>query len=247
MTLFSDRAIARVTPAGVVTRFPLPGVDGSPAGITAGPDGALWFVGGGVQPHRTRGHGRRHHRVPGAQRAGRCLRHRERSGRRALDRQPGLEQHRASHRRPGPTRRCRCRPRARARSSSTARPRTTTSGSPRTGADAIGRSLATPAGPVAQFPVTRPPEGEVTTRALPTGARATVRCSDACTVSAQLLAPRAVARKLGVAGRGPLVSLGPVSKASPARSRHLGAVSRGVAAQAGRRGPTCSPLRLHDP
>src|SRR5438552_2044428 len=34
--------IGRITPAGVVTEFPIPGV--GPDSITAGPDGQLWFT-----------------------------------------------------------------------------------------------------------------------------------------------------------------------------------------------------------
>jgi len=40
---FADR-IARMTPAGVLTEFPLPGSDRAPRGIVTGPDGNLWFV-----------------------------------------------------------------------------------------------------------------------------------------------------------------------------------------------------------
>src|SRR5687768_12623885 len=36
-------AVNRITPAGVVTRFPLPG-GGLPLGITGGPDGNVWFT-----------------------------------------------------------------------------------------------------------------------------------------------------------------------------------------------------------
>jgi len=36
--------IGRITTAGVVTEFPLPGAGSAPAGITAGSDGALWFT-----------------------------------------------------------------------------------------------------------------------------------------------------------------------------------------------------------
>jgi hypothetical protein len=99
------------------------------------------------------------------------------------------------------------------------------------GRDSIGRVAPTPAGPVTQFAVdTLPPKAKITTRGAPTGANATIRCSEACTVSAELLAPRAVARRLGVSGRGPLVSLGRSSKATPARKQGLAVrVSRGVA------------------
>ena len=45
VTLHSRQAIARITPAGQVTEFPLPSGGGNPAGITVGPDGALWFTG----------------------------------------------------------------------------------------------------------------------------------------------------------------------------------------------------------
>ncbi len=52
--------IGRMTPAGVVTEFPLPattlpaGSSGSPPGptaITAGPDGALWFTETSINPN----------------------------------------------------------------------------------------------------------------------------------------------------------------------------------------------------
>jgi len=36
--------IARITTAGVITEFPVPTPGGGPIGITAGPDGALWFT-----------------------------------------------------------------------------------------------------------------------------------------------------------------------------------------------------------
>jgi hypothetical protein len=36
--------IGRITPGGVVTGFPVPTVNGSLGGITAGPDGNLWFT-----------------------------------------------------------------------------------------------------------------------------------------------------------------------------------------------------------
>jgi len=36
--------IARITTAGVVTEYPIPAASCSPTGITAGPDGALWFT-----------------------------------------------------------------------------------------------------------------------------------------------------------------------------------------------------------
>jgi streptogramin lyase len=41
-------AIARVTPAGIVTRYTIPTPSAEPRGITAGPDGNIWFVEGGV-------------------------------------------------------------------------------------------------------------------------------------------------------------------------------------------------------
>ncbi|HMI81901.1 MAG TPA: hypothetical protein VK480_08960 [Solirubrobacterales bacterium] len=37
-------AVLRVTPAGEVTRFPLPHRESGPSAITLGPDGALWFT-----------------------------------------------------------------------------------------------------------------------------------------------------------------------------------------------------------
>ena len=42
----SVRRIGRITPAGVITEFPLPGA-GAPLEITSGPDGNLWFTVGG--------------------------------------------------------------------------------------------------------------------------------------------------------------------------------------------------------
>ncbi len=41
--------IARITPAGVITEFPIPSQFNSPDGITTGPDHALWFNGFGGQ------------------------------------------------------------------------------------------------------------------------------------------------------------------------------------------------------
>jgi len=45
----ADRAVGRITPAGVVSEFPLPtapGALGEPAsgGTTSGPDGNVWFT-----------------------------------------------------------------------------------------------------------------------------------------------------------------------------------------------------------
>jgi streptogramin lyase len=39
-----DNLIARVTPSGTMTAFPLPTSNAEPYGITAGPDGNLWFT-----------------------------------------------------------------------------------------------------------------------------------------------------------------------------------------------------------
>jgi virginiamycin B lyase len=36
--------IGRITPSGVVTEFPIPTPGSRPTGITAGPDGNLWFT-----------------------------------------------------------------------------------------------------------------------------------------------------------------------------------------------------------
>ena len=36
--------IGRITPAGVITEFPVPSVDSGPATIAAGPDGNMWFT-----------------------------------------------------------------------------------------------------------------------------------------------------------------------------------------------------------
>ena len=57
--------IGRITPAGVITEFPVPhGQRALPDGIAAGPDGNLWFTESTVQPDRPDHPGRRHHRVP---------------------------------------------------------------------------------------------------------------------------------------------------------------------------------------
>jgi streptogramin lyase len=43
-TEFWTNRIGRITPAGVLTEFPIPTLDSAPRGITTGPDGNLWFV-----------------------------------------------------------------------------------------------------------------------------------------------------------------------------------------------------------
>jgi streptogramin lyase len=43
-TEYAANKIARITPAGVVTEFPVPTAMSAPYGITQGPDGAMWFV-----------------------------------------------------------------------------------------------------------------------------------------------------------------------------------------------------------
>ena len=49
---FIGSSIGRITTAGVVTTYTDPGIDG-PVGITAGPDGALWFTNDGYQDGTT--------------------------------------------------------------------------------------------------------------------------------------------------------------------------------------------------
>jgi streptogramin lyase len=44
VTEYSGDQIAQVTPAGVVTEFPIPTQQSAPAGIVAGSDGNLWFI-----------------------------------------------------------------------------------------------------------------------------------------------------------------------------------------------------------
>ena len=39
-------SVARMTPDGVFTEFPLPTPSAAPKGITAGPDGNLWLIEG---------------------------------------------------------------------------------------------------------------------------------------------------------------------------------------------------------
>jgi streptogramin lyase len=39
-----DQQIARITPGGMITKFPLPAPKGEPWEITTGPDGNLWFT-----------------------------------------------------------------------------------------------------------------------------------------------------------------------------------------------------------
>jgi virginiamycin B lyase len=43
-TEHSGNKIGRITPAGVITEFPIPTRRSGPFGITAGPDGNLWFT-----------------------------------------------------------------------------------------------------------------------------------------------------------------------------------------------------------
>ena len=43
-TIFCDDAVFRITPAGIVTRFPVPTSGACAYGITSGPDGNLWFT-----------------------------------------------------------------------------------------------------------------------------------------------------------------------------------------------------------
>jgi virginiamycin B lyase len=43
-TEFAGNNIGRITPAGVITEFPLPTADSEPIGITTGPDGNLWIA-----------------------------------------------------------------------------------------------------------------------------------------------------------------------------------------------------------
>ena len=57
-----------MTTAGVITEFSVPTANSGPSGITAGPDGNLWFTEGGYgfwcrTQNRTNHHGRRRHRV----------------------------------------------------------------------------------------------------------------------------------------------------------------------------------------
>jgi virginiamycin B lyase len=44
VTEYAGDQIARVTPAGAVTEFPIPSQQSAPAGIVAGSDGNLWFI-----------------------------------------------------------------------------------------------------------------------------------------------------------------------------------------------------------
>jgi virginiamycin B lyase len=237
VTLFSGRAIVRVTPAGAVTMFPLPGVDGSPAGITAGPDGALWFVEAGSNRIGRVATDGTITEFPGPAAPGGAFGIASGpDGALWIANQDSNTIGRLTtagvySQVPVPTAR--------------SRPIEITAGADKNlwftqnGRDSIGR-VAPPGGPVTQFAVdTVPPKAKVTTRGTATGANATIRCSEACTVSGELLAPRAVARKLGVAGRGPLVSLGRSSKTAPARKQGLSVrVSRGVAAKLAARGST---------
>jgi virginiamycin B lyase len=241
VTLSSRRVIARVTPAGTVTEFPMPGVDGNPAGITVGPDGALWFAemvsnrvgrvatdgtiteftlpvaAGGAFGIASGPDGALWIAQQDSNRIGR------------------LTTAGAYTEVPVPT--------AGARPVQIA----AAAGSlwfTENGRDQLGRVApgAPPSGigPVAEFRVDAvPPRATVTARGVrPTGATATIRCSEACTVSADLLAPRAVARKLGVSGRGPLVSLGRSSRGLARKHGVSVRVSRGVSRRLAARGST---------
>ena len=237
VTLGAGRAIARVIPSsGAFVKFdlPSPGV-GNPAGITVGPDNALWFSeANSTRIGRMTTDGALTD-FPGPLTAGGVygiatgpdgalwIANQDSS---SIARLTPAGVAGASIPTPG------------------GRPIQVTLGADhniwftQNGRDAIGRVGAT--GPVTQFPVdTTAPKAKITTKGTPTGARATVRCSEACRVSAELLAPRALARQLGVAGRGPLVSLGRSSKAALGRKHGIAVrVSRGVAAKLAARGPT---------
>jgi streptogramin lyase len=43
-TEFGHQSVAKITPDGHITEYPIPGADQELGGITAGPDGALWFT-----------------------------------------------------------------------------------------------------------------------------------------------------------------------------------------------------------
>lgn len=43
-TKWHGNKIGRITPAGVITEFPVPTANSEPIGITAGPDGNIWFT-----------------------------------------------------------------------------------------------------------------------------------------------------------------------------------------------------------
>lgn len=43
-TGFNGNRIGRITTSGVITEYPIPTQSSGPEGISAGPDGDLWFV-----------------------------------------------------------------------------------------------------------------------------------------------------------------------------------------------------------
>jgi streptogramin lyase len=260
VTLFSRHGVARVTLDGAITEFLLPSSAGNPAGITVGPDGALWFtesqfpavgrittagvlseiplpsVGPGGPTGITVG-------SDGAlwvtNRAANTIGRLTTAGGYTEARLPagGLP--------------------------------IKIVGLPAAGVwftengrDRIGRLLpaATPSGfgALKEFAYdTTPPKAKVTvTAAARASARAGLRsgknlslrtrikCTEACSVVAELLAPKAVAAKLGVSGAGPLVLLGRTSR-GPARARTLPVgLNAKISKALARRGPTSLSLRV---
>ena len=205
VTLHSRQVIARVTPAGQVTEFPLPSGGGNPAGITVGPDGALWFAentAARVGRMTTAGVVTE---IPLPGRAARSLGHRHGPRRRAVDRRAGREPHRPHHHGRSASRRSRSPPRAPSPSRSSSGP----SGVlwfTENGRDRIGQvgpaSIASGISPIREFAYdATPPAAKLTVGPSAAGVLPLrVRCSEKCSVLAELVAAPALARKLGVAG-----------------------------------------------
>jgi hypothetical protein len=261
VTLFSRHGVARITPAGAITEFLLPSGAGNPSGITVGPDGALWFsleqypgVGrittagvigefplagagpGGASGIALGSDGALWLSYPTGNRIGR------------LTFAGAYTEVALTTRGAKPIK---------------------IVGAPaaaiwftENGRDRIGRILpaatATGFGPIKEFAYdATPPKATVTvTSAARSAARAglragrrlslstRVRCNEACSVVAELAAPRALAAQLGVKGSGPQVVLGRASRGL-ARSRTLAVrlnarISRALA----RRPPTSLQLRV---
>ena len=140
--------IGRITPAGVITdsRFRPPAA--ARFGITAGPDGNLWFTGVSRQQDRPDHAGRSDHRVPGPTAAAQPADH---AGPR---REPLVHRDRRQQDRPDHARRRDHRVRdpdgQRPADGNRIRAPTGTSGSPKFSGDKIGR--ITPAGVITEFP-----------------------------------------------------------------------------------------------
>ena len=260
VTLSSRHGIARVTPAGAVSEFLLASNAGNPAGIVVGPDGALWFTEGTlpivgrittagviteVPVATTAASGASGITVGSDGALWMAYPQDNRIGRLTTTGQYS-EQPLAT---PG------------------ANPLKIV-GLPASGVwftengkDRIGRVTpggATGIGPIAEFAYdTTPPKVTVTVSATArSAARAglrrgrklslptRVKCSRACSVKAELLASKGVARSLGVSGSGTLISLGATNNGLAKNRIVRVGLSAKISRALARRGTTSLTLRV---